>query len=281
MRFVLISLTLAASCTLWAQGSKVSRSHIEEMPVLENSRFECIYNHYDYDAGLERGNERDEILQLGRKYLVYAPYGTYRTDSVVQLMDKKARDEMSYVYYNNNIAVKYNWGGSDRMQLDLKTKRLWEVSPAGSMFRFQEQMPVQDWELLPGEIEILGYKCKKARCDFRGRSWTVWYCPEIKVSYGPWKLNGLPGLILKADDKTGAHSFVAVGLRTKPTIMYTTSCFDEVKEVDRKEFYKIRKEYCYSFCTGMWKAYYEDPVNNTKPAVKRLWFVPLELDFED
>ncbi|RQE01044.1 GLPGLI family protein, partial [Prevotella intermedia] len=45
----------------------------------------------------------------------------------------------------------------------------------------------------------LGMECKKATTNFRGRYWEVWYTEDIPISQGPWKLCGLPGMILKAN----------------------------------------------------------------------------------
>ena len=51
-----------------------------------------------------------------------------------------------------------------------------------------------------------------ATADFRGRRWTAWFATDIPVSDGPWKLGGLPGLILEAYDDGQQHVFTAVGL---------------------------------------------------------------------
>lgn len=42
---------------------------------------------------------------------------------------------------------------------------------------------------------------------FRGRVYTVWFTNEIPVSFGPWKLNGLPSVILEAQDETKTFMF--------------------------------------------------------------------------
>lgn len=55
-----------------------------------------------------------------------------------------------------------------------------------------------NWKLLP-ETKMIGkFECLKAVGKFGGRSYTVWYAPEIQISIGPWKLDGLPGVILEA-----------------------------------------------------------------------------------
>ena len=65
------------------------------------------------------------------------------------------------------------------------------------------------WELLPQTKNITSFKCQKAQGNFRGRTYTVWFTNDIPVSMGPWKLNGLPGLILEATDSLNQLQFFA------------------------------------------------------------------------
>lgn len=53
-----------------------------------------------------------------------------------------------------------------------------------------------DWKLVTGSKEIIGYECKKALLNYRGRDYEAWYAPEIPVPNGPYKFHGLPGMIL-------------------------------------------------------------------------------------
>lgn len=65
------------------------------------------------------------------------------------------------------------------------------------------------WEILPDTKNISGYACQKATGHFRGRDYDVWFTNEIPIQAGPWKLNGLPGLIIYAEDQTGSIRFTA------------------------------------------------------------------------
>ncbi|MDO5607309.1 MAG: GLPGLI family protein, partial [Capnocytophaga sp.] len=73
-----------------------------------------------------------------------------------------------------------------------------------------EELPKINWEIQHGKkATIMGMECTQAKGSFRGRSYTVWFTPEIPVPFGPWKLGGLPGLILEASDDLGGATFVA------------------------------------------------------------------------
>ena len=66
-----------------------------------------------------------------------------------------------------------------------------------------EKLPEHKWSLTKEEKNIGPYRCKKATTEFRGRKYICWYTEEIPLPYGPWKLRGLPGLILEAETDDG------------------------------------------------------------------------------
>lgn len=97
---------------------------------------------------------------------------------------------------------------------------------ATSNFRCEEKNEKPVWTLLPDTATILTYHCWKATGHFRGRSYTAWFTMEIPVSEGPWKLCGLPGLIIKAeDDRDIIHLNVQVSSNS----------------VDRNHFFSMEK----------------------------------------
>jgi len=58
-----------------------------------------------------------------------------------------------------------------------------------------------EWELI-NEDKIIGtFNALKATSSFRGRNYTAWYTQDVKVDVGPWKFQGLPGLILQVTDE--------------------------------------------------------------------------------
>ena len=86
-------------------------------------------------------------------------------------------------------------------------------------YYYEEETPQIDWQLIAGDTTLLGYQCQKATCKFRGRDWTVYYTMDIPISEGPWKLCGLPGLVLYARESLGEFTFSCAGIE-KPENVY-------------------------------------------------------------
>lgn len=64
----------------------------------------------------------------------------------------------------------------------------------------KEKSPEITWSFTH-EIKTIGnFECNQATTTFRGRNYIAWYTPDIPLPYGPWKLHGLPGIILEAYD---------------------------------------------------------------------------------
>lgn len=81
-----------------------------------------------------------------------------------------------------------------------------------NMGYYTEPYSEQTWEIIPDSTcIIMDYECILAESDYHGRKWKAWFTPEIPMQYGPWKLHGLPGLILKAE-APGGFLFIATGL---------------------------------------------------------------------
>lgn len=79
-------------------------------------------------------------------------------------------------------------------------------------FKYEKDMPHIEWILTESDSTVAGYRCQSAVGELRGRRWHVWFTTDIPIADGPWKLCGLPGLILKAADETGTFSFACTAI---------------------------------------------------------------------
>ena len=116
-------------------------------------------------------------------------------------------------------------------------------------FLYRETIPRIKWQISDTQKEIGKFHCIKAVGEFRGRKYTAWFTTEIAVPLGPWKLNGLPGLILEAYDSKHEVSFVAKSVqipiqdedisKIRPPQDGISISFNEAKEIYVKEQKRI------------------------------------------
>lgn len=80
-------------------------------------------------------------------------------------------------------------------------------------FECQDKVENPDWQLIPDSTKtIIGYPCQLAKTNFKGRTWYAWYAEDIPLAEGPWKLCGLPGLILSAYDANQEYTYEGAGI---------------------------------------------------------------------
>lgn len=131
-------------------------------------------------------------------YVVIPRTDIARLEMGTRLLDWLEDDE--HPWYCNI----YTWP-KDRKRL-VSTRFLHEE------YQYSEPVEALEWQITEQTDTIVGYLCRKAVATFRGRTWEAWFAPEIPQADGPWKLGGLPGLILKATDTKGLFCWTAIGL---------------------------------------------------------------------
>ena len=90
-------------------------------------------------------------------------------------------------------------------------------------YLIKEALEKINWKIEQETKEILGYTCQKATGICKGRLYTAWFTTDIPTSLGPWKLHGLPGLILEAYDARQWIKFTCTNVVTSGKIPASAS----------------------------------------------------------
>ena len=111
-------------------------------------------------------------------------------------------------------------------------------------YQCTEKVETPDWQIIPDSTsDIIGYHCQLAKATFKGRTWYAWYAEDIPMQEGPWKLCGLPGLILKAYDENKEFVFTGIGMSTLTTASPITISKTKREEISQRDLRSAKEKF--------------------------------------
>ncbi|GHT60332.1 hypothetical protein AGMMS50239_09120 [Bacteroidia bacterium] len=251
--FLLFLWIIVFVCTVKAQSSRyvsqydnlrkyLGKDHIE---TLDSARMKIIYSlRYIPDSTNPKNVLRDKkVLLIGDKIKHFYSAYVRQADSALtadfnkgkkSAPIKRAPDVLGEGY---DIYIGYPDAGN-QMVLEYITDL--------STYGYKENIEFPKWTIDDSAYVVLGYPCQKATGRFRGRDWIVWFSTAIPLNAGPWKLGGLPGLILKASDSRGHYVFECIGFeqlkKKKEPIIWKKGAYHYTK-CTREEYRKAQNRF--------------------------------------
>ena len=230
---------------------------------------ECIYDFTEIDNVLEQARTHELILQIGKNVTRQTDFKDYLCDSIF-----KSR--------NYQMTWKESMAVSDSIKRTLyreyvrRADTIWDLDViAMSLLEYTDSCVRFDWQLHNDTLTVCGYTCRKAVANFRGRTWTAWYTEQIPIDAGPWKLHGLPGLILKASDQNFQHDFEAVAVRKPHVNQIAQKVSNLLNKVSRKRFREMEYNAAVNFAGEMEKT---GLIQSSSSDSRRMFYSPLELE---
>ena len=135
---------------------------------------------------------------------------------------------------------------------------------------YTEPWPLMQWTLADEQQTILGHRCQKATCRFRGRDFVAWFAADVPIKGGPWKFGGLPGCILKVYDVQKIYVWEAVAIErgTYQIMQYPDKLYPKST---RKSVWQRQKKYAEDYLNAIGWTSLEG-----KPTPPKIHFEPLE-----
>lgn len=257
----------------------IFQNSVPETETLSNETMEFVYDYHccvDTTASLEDNMSNDNmLLQIGSKGL--SKFSSFKNLTVDSIIMRSSQEQIA----NAAMEGKLSTGEFMTIYKNYPEGKLTHTEKiCQDWFRYEEDMPQFEWEMTDSVANVLGYECLSAKCKFRGREWTVFYTEDIPLSEGPWKLHGLPGLIMKASDEKGHYTFECIGIKSKadrPITIYKVP-FNKVKRedyYDTKHRYEVNPYAYFEATTGGHITVTDEAGNPTLDA-----YDPIELPFE-
>jgi GLPGLI family protein len=162
---------------------------------------------------------------------------TYLQKFQMDSLNPRKRSEKMTLLVGNNISVFYS-EASDVLEKASERYSTWDEFIAFThtsgirtpydryrIFKYYKEKKISVVDHIPGDYyaytenflfswnitgitdTISGYKAQMATTSFAGREWIAWFVTSIPYNEGPYKFNGLPGLIVKVHDTRNHYSF--------------------------------------------------------------------------
>ena len=204
---------------------------LAQVVTIDTAQFVAVYDYEcrtQNDEGQDITDKMQVVVQVGRKVTKSMPRSVYRLRDDSEEADVEADYQEAYVH------MPTVWIGYPEEQTTVR-EFIFPHEYEGS-----EETPEIAWTLTDDTVTVGGYLCQQATATFRGLKWHVYYTEEVPTSAGPWRLRGLPGLIVEA--KSDAHTFRLVGLRQERGAITAPEQRPDVQRMKYAKLLKHRNE---------------------------------------
>ena len=127
-------------------------------------------------------------------------YKSYDTQLQNELFRKQLQEQINNSAGGNFRLDRNITGSGTEYYQFIYNKKLVRKEVLMDAYIINDALPAINWHISSNTASFGELHCQKATCHFKGRDYTAWFCPDLPVRVGPWKLNGLPGVIVDAYD---------------------------------------------------------------------------------
>ncbi|MFC3199668.1 GLPGLI family protein [Parapedobacter deserti] len=188
-------------------GITAANAQQQGEPALARVLYE--FTHINDTLQPDKPHKEEMVLYIGQHASLY---GSFAGERINQQLKKQFEDPA----FDGNLTITGSGRTTPesfyRHPVDRPFKLLHRV--AGQLYLVTEDYPSIDWQIADESKDIGGYTAQKATGWFGGRHYTAWFTTDVPFQAGPWKLHGLPGLVLEAADSRGHVAFRYAGFET-------------------------------------------------------------------
>ena len=188
-------------------------SQFKDAEILDKAQILVTYM-FDFrqdSTNLDDKRSEEMLLFIGSNISLFMSYNQALTDTIIaELLRAEQRGVDRQTLINQFGASR---GPISRFRFRIykffaENRLMFQQLIMPHHYTYEEPLQFLNWQIIPGEEKVIqNYRVQKATTTFGGRNWVAWFAPEVPISDGPYKFNGLPGLIIKIGDTRGHYVF--------------------------------------------------------------------------
>ncbi|QMU64575.1 MAG: GLPGLI family protein [Flavobacteriaceae bacterium] len=209
------------------------------IPFVALSQIEKGYIEYNYQVPAEKVIIKNAILEFSNNKSLFI----YNRTDLLKNDNSGIKSEGTNVKASFSISDDYGTQVYRDFTNKIIINRFARINKLFNPFKVEDNWIAINWGIKDEYKQIGKFKAQKAIGVYRGRTYTAWFTEEIPLPYGPWKLFGLPGLILEAEDseKMFKVEFKSIKYPCKCDFIIKKPTTEESKTL--KEYVEFRDNY--------------------------------------
>ena len=213
---------------------------IGTLATAQNKRFIYEYKFISDSTNVEDVKTEMMFLDTTKEGSKYYSYTVFNSDSIMKA------DLQKQLAATGSINVRTDMRKGDvrysvtKIDPDYKTYLHRRLSM--DAYKVEEDRKI-NWKISSEKEKVGEWNVQKAEADFAGRHWVAWFSTEIPIQDGPYKFHGLPGMIVKIEDKTGSHKLELKGIKNISENLDINIFNAKEIAINSKQFQKVIKEY--------------------------------------
>lgn len=180
-------------------------------------------------------------LDVDTDVLRFYSYYTYRKE----LLKDSVLKATNNIYETRDYIRGMRKGATDRYLFFPKEQKMLHLLGDLTKTYYEEKISDPQWKIGTKTKMVLDYLSQEAETEHEGRSWVVYYTDEIPLPYGPWKLQGLTGLVTEAYTTDSLFHFTLKGFEQLPKSGVQIHVIEgdyKGRRFGKKEAIEIRRE---------------------------------------
>lgn len=241
-------------------GILVSTYFSVKSQSIDSALIKCTYELTYLPDSTKPDKFKKDILTLfvGRNTSLFFSYINFRADSAFKADIEEGNITLDEVSKNKDLQKKYTKAGfySNCFLLSNYQTNTIEITDriGNDKYYYYEEIEKIKWIIEPDTLTILGYACQKAIATFRGRNYVSWFASELPINSGPYKFQGLPGLILEIMDTKNNYKYNCIGLEklsnSKQLIVIEKNGYTKTSRIEFRKAFKASFDNPWQTLTG-------------------------------
>lgn len=209
----------------------------QKKEIIDSIKQEFNYLYKYQPDSLNTKDTREEyfLLKVGKNKSLFVSENQNKRDSIMSQMrinfEKKQGNFSDFSAVPKSKFIFYILKNFSNEEISYYSKI------DSQLFYYNEVMNL-NWKILLDKKLINGLECQLAEVQYGGRLWKAWFTEDIPLGLGPYKFNGLPGLIVEISDDKDTHIFSLIRYKyyALGNNLVSYGDFNSGKKIDKIQF---------------------------------------------